>query len=93
MSFNYDLNRTDVTIMQALYSAGAENFAVGMTITELIDELKELGMVKTRLTIYRRMQRLVETEYLAKGILEDHADTYYVTPKSIKLLKAFEELC
>ena len=37
------------------------------------------------------MEKLVSNGYLAKGILDDHADTYYLTEKSIKIIESLKE--
>lgn len=82
----YKINRTDVSIMQILESQSADNAAFGMTISELMDNMQEIGN-KSRMTIYRRLRGLTESRYVAKGILENHADTFYLTDKGARALK------
>ena len=46
----FAINRTDISIMQILDSKSADNAAFDMTISELMDEIKEITS-KTRTTI------------------------------------------
>lgn len=80
------INRTDISIMQILENKSADNAAFGMTILELTDEIKEITS-KSRMTIYRRLRNLTQCGYVAKGVLENHADTFYLTDKGNKALK------
>lgn len=83
----YDLNRLDVTIMQVLEQNGADNHSVGMTITEVLDALLDIGIVRSRWSFYRRLGRMVQNGYVEKGVLENHADTYYLVQKGRDFLK------
>lgn len=87
----YVINRTDITILQILESQSADNAAFGITIAEIMSELQAIGN-KSRMTIYRRLKRLTESGYAAKGVLENHADTFYLTDKGTRALKGEFEL-
>lgn len=87
----YEINRTDVSIMQILESKSADNAAFGMTISEIMDDMQMIGKM-SRMTIYRRLKRLTESGYVAKGVLENHADTFYLTDKGARALKGEFEL-
>ena len=39
----------------------------------------------------KKMQKLVNGGYLAKGILDDHADTYYILEKSTRIIESLKE--
>lgn len=82
----YGINRTDVSIMQILESKSADNAAFGMTISEIMEDMQMIGKM-SRMTIYRRLKRLTESGYAAKGVLENHADTFYLTDKGERALK------
>lgn len=87
----FSINRTDVTLMQILQSQNADNASFGMTITEIMEYMNEIDNAKSRMTIYRRLRMLSESEYIGKGVLENHADTFYLTEKGIRALKGVFE--
>lgn len=72
--------------MQILESKSADNAAFGMTISELMDEMQEIGS-KSRMTVYRRLRKLSESGFVGKGVLENHSDTFYLLEKGDKALK------
>lgn len=80
------INRTDITMMQILKSQSADNAAFGMTISEIMEEMQEIGS-KSRMTVYRRLRKLSEAGYVGKGVLENHSDTFYLMEKGNKALK------
>ncbi len=82
----FDINRLDLTIMQVLYSGDASSCTTGMTISEIMDDLFDVGIERSRWSIYRRLNGLVENGYVAKGILENHADTFYLLTKSKQII-------
>jgi DNA-binding PadR family transcriptional regulator len=59
----------------------------GMTITEIMEYLEQIKFKKSRKAIYLHLAKLVKKEYLSKGIMNNHADTYYITDKGQKALK------
>lgn len=83
----YNINRADYIIIQQLYKNNCTSYFNSMTITELFDTDK---MKCTRMTIYRKLQKLVKQGYLVKGIKDDHADTYYLTENAIRICKLEE---
>ena len=85
----YELNRIDYMILESLYVGGCKDRFHGMTITEILDDND--GSLGKRMTVWKKMQKLVNNGYLAKGILDDHADTYYLTEKSIKIIESLKE--
>lgn len=85
----YALNRVDYMILESLYVGGCKDGFHGMTITEISDDYE--GSLGKRTTVWKKMQKLVNNGYLAKGILDDHADTYYLTEKSIKIIESLKE--
>ena len=50
------------------------------SIIQIFDAIKNIS-VKSRMTLYRRLKRLTENGYVAKGVLESHADTFYLLEK------------
>ena len=85
----YELNRVDYMILESLYSGKCKDRFHGMTITEISDDYE--GSLGKRTTVWKKMQKLVSNGYLAKGILDDHADTYYLTEKSTKIIESLKE--
>ena len=85
----YELNRIDYMILESLYVGGCKDRFHGMTITEILDDYE--GSLGKRTTVWKKMQKLVSNGYLAKGILDDHADTYYLTEKSTKIIESLKE--
>lgn len=85
----YELNRVDYMILESLYSGKCKDRFHGMTITEISDDYE--GSLGKRTTVWKKMQKLVSNGYLEKGILDDHADTYYLTEKSIKIIESLKE--
>lgn len=85
----YELNRVDYMILESLYSGKCKDRFHGMTITEILDDYE--GSLGKRMTVWKKMQKLVSNGYLGKGILDDHADTYYLTGKSIEIIESLKE--
>lgn len=85
MGEDYELNRLEFVILDTLHHAGCTDHFHSMTITELM-EINENGL-GTRLTIYRKMQKLLKANYIGKGCMDNHADTFYLLEKSLKLFE------
>lgn len=89
----YEINRTDFQILMAFKINDEDGTSFldrpteGITISEIADYFKEVGVDKTRKTIYRHLGRLVETNYLAKGIMSHRADSFYITEKGQRALR------
>ena len=85
-----NINRADYLLLTTLYAAECKDHFHSMTIAEMIaDNLDEddnhpLG---AKMTIYKRLQRLVEKGYISKGVKDDHADTYFIKEKTIKMFE------
>ena len=84
------VNRTDILILLTLQTNDADCSAFGLTISEMLDDLNSNGNKKSRMTVYRRLKGLTENGYVAKGILENHADTFYILASGKDLLKSTE---
>lgn len=41
----------------------------------------------TRMTVYRKLQKLVANGYISKGIMDDHSDTYYIEDKAARIIE------
>lgn len=87
----FKINRTDVTLMQILQNQKADNASFGMTIAEIMYYMNDIDSGKSRMTIYRRLRMLSESGYIEKGVLENHADTFYLLEKGAKALKGVFE--
>lgn len=83
------LNRLEYMILESLYIGKCKDRFHGMTITEILDDND--GSLGKRMTVWKKMQKLVSNGYLAKGILDNHADTYYLLGKSIKIIESLKE--
>lgn len=83
----YQLNKTDIWLMQVLESNEATNRITAMTIGEIMAVMESAGNGKNRTTVYRRLRQLVELGYIAKGVPDDHAATFYIIEKGKHFLK------
>jgi len=75
----FELNRMEFMILQSLYDGGCTDYYHSMTITDLIDDNE--GTLGARMTVYRKMQKLMKAGYIKKGCLDNHADTFYLLEK------------
>ena len=85
-----EINRTDYLILMTLYASKCTNFYHSMTITEIIEDNSDdngNNPLGARMTVYRKLQRLVEIGYIKKGIKDDHADTFYIDAPGISLIE------
>ena len=80
-----DLNRLEFMILETLYEFGSKDCFHGMTITEILNENE--GSLGARMTVYNKMRKLVKNGYIDKGCIDNHADTFYLLEKSIKLFE------
>ena len=85
----FELNRMEFMILKSLYDGGCTEHYHSMTITDLINDNE--GALGTRMTIYRKMQKLMKAGYIKKGCLDNHADTFYLLQKGIKLVEGGKE--
>ena len=85
----FELNRLEFMILNSLYDGGCTEHYHSMTITDLMNDNE--GTLGTRMTIYRKMQKLVKAGYIKKGCLDNHADTFYLLGKGIRLVEGGKE--
>lgn len=83
-----ELNRLEFMILETLYDFGSKDCFHGMTITEIMDDND--GSLGARMTVYKKMKKLVKAGYIQKGCIDNHADTFYLLDKSIKLFEGGE---
>lgn len=81
----YELNRLDYMILDTLYDGGFKDYYHAITIAEIM-ELNN-GALGARMTVYKKLQKLVKAEYINKGIIDNHSDTYYLLDKGIKTIE------
>lgn len=81
------LNRLEFSILKCLYDSGCVNPYHSMTITELLEKYEEL---EKRMTIYKKLRKLTEERYVKKGITDNHADTFYLLEKALKIIEKGE---
>lgn len=86
---SYELNRLDYLILGTLYNGGFKDYYHAITIAEML-EINE-GALGVRMTVYKKLQRLVKAEYIAKGIIDNHSDTYYLLEKGKRIIEGGKE--
>jgi len=84
-----ELNRLEYMILETLYDGGCRDRFHGMTITEILDDND--GTLGARMTVWKKIKKLMNAKYLDKGVLDNHADTYYLLEKSIKMIGSLKE--
>ena len=84
-----ELDRVRFLILEALRTNGAVDKYHGMTISEINDDTE--GLLGIRMTIWRKIRKLVEQGYIAKGIMDKRADTYYLLEKGMKIYKEVKQ--
>lgn len=95
MEESYNINRMEYLILNTLYAAKCKDHYDSMTISELMeDTTDESGqcVLGVRLTIYKKLQKLVKASFINKGILDARADTYFITEKGINLIERRERV-
>lgn len=85
MKETVDLNRLEFLILETLHEGGSEDKYHGMTITELMEEND--GALGARMTVYKKMKKLVSKGYIQKGCVDNHADTFYLIEKAKKIFE------
>lgn len=93
MSKTSNINRLDYIILQTIYTFGCINCYNSITISELMEENSQESkcILGSRMTIYKKLKKLVENAYIKKGIKDNHADTYYIIEKGIDLIEKGEK--
>ena len=90
MSEQFELNRLEYMILETLYEFGSKDRFHGMTITEILMENE--GSLGARMTVYKKMRKLVNAGYIKKGAIDNHADTFYLLDKAIKTIEGGKEV-
>lgn len=85
MGDTYKLNRMDFNILQCLYDGGYKDHYHSITITDLLKDNEDL--LGARMTVYKKLIKLVKAGYIKKGCLDNHADTFYLLEKAIKIVE------
>lgn len=78
-----NINRLDIIILQLLKSNNCNNKFSGMTIREMMS-ICDMGC---RNNIYIRLRKLLDENLISKGIIDNHADTYFITKKGLETLQ------
>ena len=87
MGDTFELNRLEFDILKCLYDGGCTDQYHSMSITELLNANEKLG---ARMTIYKKLNKLVKAKYVKKGIVDNHADTFYLLDKTIRIFESKE---
>lgn len=77
------LNRSDYLILDTLHGSNMTDQFHSMTIEEIMEETG--NVLGVRMTVYRMVTKLVKLGYLEKGVMDNHANTYYLTNDGRKL--------
>lgn len=83
----FKLNRAELKILKCLYSNGCTSQYNSMTVAEILDKDKEL---KTKDVVYKNLKKLKSVKCVSKGIMNSHADTYYILERAIKIIEGKE---
>ena len=78
-----NINRLDIIILELLESYKCNNKYLGMTISEMMESCN----MGCRNNVYIRLRKLLKEELIGKGIIDNHADTYYITKKGLETLQ------
>lgn len=91
--YMFEIDRTDFQILTAFKVVDEEAVITldkptdGITIVEIMEYLDSVNAHKSRKTVYLHLQKLVKIEYVKKGIVYNHADSYYIAEKGKSALK------
>lgn len=81
----FELNRLEYMILETLYNGNCKDYFHGMTVTEIQEDNE--GALGARMTIWKKAKRLLSAGYVEKGVLDNHADTYFLSKKGIKIVE------
>ncbi len=84
------LSRLEFMILDTLHYGECRDTYHSMTITELMEENEGEGL-GIRGTVYRKLKKLVKNGYIAKGCMDNHADTFYLLEKGIAVVEGEEK--
>ena len=76
------INRLDILLLRLLYSNKCTGEFEGMTISEML----EIGELGSRANVYLRLKSLLSEGLIDKGVIDNHADTYYLTDKGKQVI-------
>ena len=76
---------SDYLILDTLHGSNMTDQFHSMTIEEIMEETG--NVLGVRMTVYRMVTKLVKLGYLEKGVMDNHANTYYLTNDGRKLFK------
>lgn len=88
MGNTLELNRLEFNILKCLYDSGCVDPYHSMTITELLEKYE----LEKRMTIYKKLRKLTEGKYVEKGITDNHADTFYLLDKALKIMEGKNQM-
>lgn len=83
----FKLNRAELKILKCLYSNGCTSQYNSMTIAEILDMDNELS---TKTVIYKNLKKLISANCVKAGIINGHANTYYLLDKAIRIIEGKE---
>lgn len=85
----YELNRLDYLLLGTLYKGEFTDYYHAITIAEMI--VLNNGALGARMTVYKKLQKLVKAGYIGKGIIDNHSDTYYLLGKGKSVIEGGRE--
>jgi hypothetical protein len=89
----YNIDRTDFCILTAFKAEDGDTIITldkptdGITITEIISYLETINVSKCRRTVYMHLTKLFNDGYIGKGIVNNHADTYFIKERGQQALR------
>lgn len=89
MNEDFELNRLEFMILDTLYYADCKDHFHSMTITEILTSND--GTLGTRMTVWKKIKKLDQAGYIAKGCIDNHAHTFYLLDKGIKTVEGEKE--
>ena len=87
MSNTFKLNRAELKILKCLYSNGCTSQYNSMTVEEILNRDKEL---RTNTVVYKNLKKLISANCVKTGIMNGHANTYYILERAIKIFEGKE---
>ena len=79
-----ELNRLEFNILKCLYDSGCTDPYHSITITELLEKNE---VSDKRMTLYKKLNKLTKAKYVKKGITDNHADTFFLLDKALKIIE------
>ena len=79
-----ELNRLEFNILKCLYDSGCTDPYHSITITELLEKNE---VSDKRMTLYKKLNKLTKAKYVRKGITDNHADTFFLLDKALKIIE------